>query len=397
MKSFSKTILIIVLVLLAVPIPFVDGAEWLDGWDYKQGVTISGSAGAGTNYQVFLNVPYDANMQIDFDDLRFTDDDGSTLLDYWIEKKVDSSYAYVWIEVTDNLDNEQTIWMYYGNVGASTTSNGTDTFLFYEDWSTEAVDPSMWNTIDTSGSISFDDTDADHGSVIKVEGNVGANVYQIRAIPTSAAPTSIIGRVYLEKTVQADQRVLWGMSNTGTLPEAFVLSLNGADTFQVRDDGGENDDQPMSAAMFDSYHNFMITRDGTNAKLYDDYSLIETGSLDPDVTGVANIITLYVQDSEYDLYMDWSAQRKFVSSEPVASFGAWSEVYTARFIFPVSWDPITQFGYDMFFVALGLIMIPASTLYLVRGGRKEMNRDKLFYGLIMLIVGLGLLIGGIMP
>lgn len=43
----------------------------------------------------------------------------------------------------------------------------------------------------------------------------------------------------------------------------------------------------------------------------------------------------------------------------------------------------------------GLILIPASTLYAVKGGREEMNTDKLFYVLIAFVMGWALVIGGI--
>ena len=38
-------------------------------------------------------------MQPDFDDLRFTDNDGVTLLNYWIESKIDGVSATVWVKV----------------------------------------------------------------------------------------------------------------------------------------------------------------------------------------------------------------------------------------------------------------------------------------------------------
>lgn len=75
----------------------------------------------------------------------------------------------------------------------------------------------------------------------------------------------------------------------------------------------------------------------------------------------------------------------------------WMEVGEAGFILPISWSPEVQFGYDAFFIFLGLIMIPASTMYLVRGGKKGMSTDKLFYGLVIFALGVGFLIGGIMP
>jgi len=75
----------------------------------------------------------------------------------------------------------------------------------------------------------------------------------------------------------------------------------------------------------------------------------------------------------------------------------WLFINSAGFIFPVEWDPAAQFGFDSFFIFLGLIMIPTSTVYLVRGGRNEASHDKLFWGLVIFVVGWGLLIGGILP
>lgn len=388
-----------VLFMWSFPIPFVDGAEWFDDWDYRQGITISGSLGAGTNYQVYLNVPYDSNMQEDFDDLRFTDDDGSTLLDYWLEEWIGSSYAKIWVEVADNLNSTQIIYMYYGNDAVSTVSNGTNTFLFYEDWASETVDPAKWDTITNDGSISFDDTFADHGSVLQLQGNAGTNVYELRTTGTVSAPISIVSRVNLELCVTASQRTIFGMGSTAFAPMALVRSVDGTDnSFLVFDDDVNQDDTPISADYFGQFERFMITRDGTDGRLYNSPSndLIATGDMDPDSIA-RNMINLYVRDSEKSLYCDWVFGRKFISPEPSVLIGEWQDAGEAKFIFPIGWDPTFQFGFDAFFIVLGLIMIPFSTLYLVRGGRKEMSTDKLFYALILLFVGCGLFIGGILP
>jgi len=75
----------------------------------------------------------------------------------------------------------------------------------------------------------------------------------------------------------------------------------------------------------------------------------------------------------------------------------WNTINDVEFVLPIDWSEEFQFGYDALFILLGLIMIPASTLYLVRGGRKDMSTDKLFYVLIVFFVGCGLFIGGILP
>ena len=371
------------------------GENWLTGWDSRQGITIFGSSGAGTNYQVFLNVTYSATMQSDFDDLRVTRADGETELDYWIEDYTVSTFALVWVEVADNLDSNQMIWMYFGNDGVSTTSNGDDTFQFYEDWSDEILNASIWFTKAVNGVYSFDNTDAKHGSVFKLEGNAGPNTIEIESIDETNASTALMFRSLLELTVAADQRTRMGMATLAGVVTALgiVSSTDGVEQFFVRDDDGNDDIQAMDASAFDSYFVYEITRDGTNAKLYLDRTLIETGSCEPDIK-TDNRVIMTVKDSEYDLYSDWIVGRKFIASEPVAMFGVWNELEPAPLVFSVLFD---MWGMDTALIILGLVMIPTSGLYLAYGVKHDRSSDRLFYGLIIFILGCGLFIGGIIP
>jgi len=75
----------------------------------------------------------------------------------------------------------------------------------------------------------------------------------------------------------------------------------------------------------------------------------------------------------------------------------WSLNNEADFIIYVGWPIEIQFSLSILPIFLGLIMIPASGLYLVRGGRDAMSMDKLFFVLVVFFVGWALLIGGIMP
>ena len=85
-------------------------------------------------------LPLLGRARTDFGDLRFTDDDGVTLLDYWMEAKVDSDYANFWIEVLDDLSTSNaTIYVYYGNASATSLSNGPATFLFFDDFATDTT------------------------------------------------------------------------------------------------------------------------------------------------------------------------------------------------------------------------------------------------------------------
>jgi len=108
-------------------------------WTKRKVVTITGSTdGALTNYQLKITVTYDSDMQPDFDDIRFTSSDGTTLIDHWLESKTDSSTADFWVEVPSipASPDTTTIYMYYGNSSVSTSSDGNSSFDFYDDFTT---------------------------------------------------------------------------------------------------------------------------------------------------------------------------------------------------------------------------------------------------------------------
>ncbi|MFA5053290.1 MAG: DUF2341 domain-containing protein [Parcubacteria group bacterium] len=124
---------------------------WLTGWRYRKSITLSRASGAVTDYQMKLLVgessgatgeDVDCNSHIlsDFDDLRFTSDDGTTLLDYWIESITGTTpnrLATVWIEFGTIGTGATTFYMYYGKASASVVSNGTNTFVVYDDMETD--------------------------------------------------------------------------------------------------------------------------------------------------------------------------------------------------------------------------------------------------------------------
>lgn len=104
---------------------------WYDqNWSNRKKATIANSAGALTNYQVKVTIPYQRQMQPDFDDIRFTAADGKTPLDFWCESKTDSTTAIFWVEAASLSASANTnIYYYYGNAGVSTTSSDTNTFV----------------------------------------------------------------------------------------------------------------------------------------------------------------------------------------------------------------------------------------------------------------------------
>lgn len=121
-----------------VPEPVgASAGHWLEGWQYRKAHNITGStAGVQVNYPVIIDVHYDNGFDFgevvylhfkcrrDFGDIRFTDFKGDTL-DYWIQQKTDGVRALTWVEINyiPISPNYTTIYIYYGNPNATTTSN----------------------------------------------------------------------------------------------------------------------------------------------------------------------------------------------------------------------------------------------------------------------------------
>ncbi len=190
--------------------------SWLSGWSHRTSHEILATPGAGTDYQVRIVAEYGNGTssgdtaycnfacQPDFDDIRFTADDGITLLDYWRESYYDSDNATFWVKISDNLLFDAWVYMYYGNSTCSTTSNGTATFIFFDDFSGSSIDSSKWDAfgpwIEAGGVASF-----------SITGNGGMSILpSLRTDSTwDMRNKSFVSRWrYTEKSVNRE----WGMS-----------------------------------------------------------------------------------------------------------------------------------------------------------------------------------------
>lgn len=101
-------------------------------FSYYREITVTNSP-AVANYQMMVTVPYSAHMKPDFGDIRFVGTDGTTLYNYWMQEKSDGSSAVFWVNVP--AAGTTLFRMYYGNSTLTTTSDGTGTFDFFDDFS----------------------------------------------------------------------------------------------------------------------------------------------------------------------------------------------------------------------------------------------------------------------
>jgi len=190
-------------------------------------VAVTDSSKDITNYQALITVSYDSDMQADFDDLRFTSSDGSTLLDYWLESKTNSSTANVWVEIPYFALGNNTIYMYYGNFTVSSVSNGPNVFDFFDDFSSGL---SKWTVQSKAGYTTAEVTSGE----LVVHRNVDWN-YIMAAISTNSSFSKTTPWV-----ISFNHRIVgsstWG--DCANRMKAMLVSFSGTVSRNAYDSGG---------------------------------------------------------------------------------------------------------------------------------------------------------------
>jgi len=298
---------------------------------------ITGSTGAGTNYQIRIKAHYgsgtdsgedvylNSHSRTDFGDVRFTDDDGTTLLDYWMEEYTDSDYAIFWVEVQDDLGTDQTIYIYYGKSGATTTSDGEATFLFFDDFDDGTIDTAKWTVqYDSGGNVT------ESNGVLTCTG--GADGYHAGVYSTS--------QTYSKCIIETKARAV---NSAGTGEHTPELKLNDNPTIKAPNSyadsifwlegttdyirrsyytGSWTPEDIYSTSLPDTFHIYRIVKDVSSFKA--EY-------VDPDYSVIASSSTVTISDFTFHVCLkvidavsaefDWVRIRKYIDPEP--SHGAW--------------------------------------------------------------------------
>jgi len=309
----------------------VDGFSfdpWFNlNWQYRKSHVINAASDAGTNYQVRIVAHYGSGVdsgadvylnskcRTDFGDIRFTDDDGTTLLDYWMESYTASDNAVFWVEVADDLStNPVTIYIYYGKSDATTISNGTNTF---------------WQ---------FDDFDSDRGitwvpdgqGTWQIEsGGVSGNQYTGSVVSPTAATVSLNSLTIqnLEITLYAHHISAWSSDAGYRILFRRVDANNHYDFGLVTNYGQWMIGKVVNGALTwiassatnysNDWHKIIIKCVGTSIKvLVDDTPIIDT--TDSSITSAGYIALAAVRGKDG---FDILRARKLVDPEP--SHGSW--------------------------------------------------------------------------
>lgn len=129
------------------------------GWSYRRAITITNTGSALSDFQVSFILDTAAlitagKMLALGQDIRVTDSDETTPLPFWVQS-INTTTTKIWVKVPTVPNGNKTIYLYYGNSNTSDAQNGTNTFIFFDDFESYSLSD-LNGQGEWSGAASYD-------------------------------------------------------------------------------------------------------------------------------------------------------------------------------------------------------------------------------------------------
>jgi hypothetical protein len=331
---------------------------WLSGWAYRRPITITNNiTSALTNYQVLIIIDTQTlisqgKMRSDGGDIRFTDSDGVTLINYWVESGINTNSTRIWVKVPFIPASPEIaiIYLYYGNPNATSLSNGFNTFDFFDDFE-DGVYTDKWdaNTLNggtltetggklkmTSGSSTWNGAGVTSKTTLPA-GDYAIETYGMRETGYKGGEPGLFFGFSDKTSRDTTYYGFWNRKANGNIaeyaPEGKRLATVYDDAITWGTTALETWDGKWARITVIYKH----TAKTTQTRFI--YGSTDT-TIGPTSAGTNQLTVLYVQihygeygKSGYSAYADWIAIRKYVSPEPTVSIG--SEVVIVANSFPM--------------------------------------------------------------
>jgi len=315
---------------------------WLTGWTYRKEVTVTN---ANADYQTKVlvgessgasgeEVDCGGHVAADFDDLRFTAADGTTLLDYWIESitgTTPNGLATVWVQ--NNATPDTTLYMYYSGTETA-VSNGAATFVIFDDFERgNDGDEIGGDWTEEGGTVEISTAQAFSGTrSMKLVGGA-ANPYASIA-KTAGADYAYRFRIYKETATvflnthgDGTERIYWRFDNAEDI-HYYNGAYNDTGSNGAPDEWElvEINDINHGTPKYDIWWN--------DAKIQNDADTYASASMSNKIT-FSNAGTTAGQDTWIDDFI----VRKWAATEPSFAFGSEETGVTPRYGFVNFQDP----------------------------------------------------------
>lgn len=309
-------------------------AEWYDiDWLKRKPIKINNAGKpAIADYVLKVEIPYDSDMQADFDDLRFTNEAGTTTLSYWIEEVTLSATATAWVKVPSvSADSVTRIYMYYDNALAVSAEDGVNTFTFFDDFEDNSLSEYSGSGTDlsyfaTNASYNYEGSYGLSASGGNTDKQTSGGIY--RTNPSFAQGSTI--RFFQKITAGTDDEpcTLFGVGGSG---QNYAVCLDQYPTDRVvisedvtsnSDDGSGTELASASATWGTGWYEVEIdwlTDNSINVTVYDanGASVASVSTTDSSRTSGGMGFSFWYQSEGWDFY----SVRPYVASEPNYSIG----------------------------------------------------------------------------
>jgi parallel beta-helix repeat protein len=305
--------------------PMASPSPVYPGWDYRQLMNISNTAGDLSYYPVRIdlnssNAGTNWSWTEDENATRFTyynySTETETEIPFWIESwNSTAQTSTIWVNVTYLAENTNTtIYLYYGNTSASSASNGTNTFEFFDDFPGSSIDTTKWTSragtpVVTGGTVQLNDDDAIRSPI-----DFGIPC-SIRARSKATADDSVFLETH-DSYTDENEGLQIGTSDAGTHGPTIVRTQSAEGGT-----GNRNFTFTDTGVAWANYNIYEITRASTDYALYyQNQILLQNESADYTFED-AGWVGFHVWDSssKSTLTADWIFVRKYVLPEPVVS------------------------------------------------------------------------------
>ena len=318
----------------ATPTP--PSAPWLSGYSYRKAVVISNTTadyqmrltinkGSGTDSgsAVYLQSHALSWTSTVPNDIRFTKADQTSQLNYWIESS-DVNTATVWVKNSNPASS--TIYIYYGKSSDTTTSNGDNTFIFFDDFTGTTVNATKWTKVDAGGYIS------QNGALTIANGtatwgqtgmysNSNFNRSDNILIQGKYKSTAVRGASYKDTTMLWTKNTTANLDYTVMVYGLYPYELTGSYVLAMYEDGNSRGAPANWVANTQYWFRQIIKAAGGATTQWSTDDNNWTTLYDSSYSTATPIKVAFTHYQGGDVIIDDVLVRKYVSPEP--AWGAW--------------------------------------------------------------------------
>ncbi len=283
---------------------------------------------ATANYQHYILLSWLPGMKFDFSDIRFTQQDGTTICPYWIETYTTKTTAGVWIKIPSA--SQRQILLFYGNSQAVSESDGDTVFDFFDDFPGSSIDTAKW-TVSGSPTVTGGTLIISPGKSVVGKTNFGVNyIVRVRMKSSAFGLTSI---PYFGFRATGDGAFTWTNDPDGIF---CIYTLVGASNTRVG---------ISSNPSIDTYYTCEISRRSTTSVLFSvsGFSSVQSTTNIPSASVPITLATTGA--AAPTVTYDWILIRKYAATEPTLTLKQYGPRPYAPIIYYPFLAPITpEFG-----------------------------------------------------